>query len=593
VLEVRNQLTFEEQERLYFEINHRCQDTLQEIIDNPTEFSAEELHPVMQVIQQKAQEWLEDLYQRSTPEISLRLAIEAYTPDLDQKIEVQVVVENRMGRSPVEALELVVLEEPELFVLLRADLRLEGALRGGETYIILVPVQVLDSTLRSGVFSMSVFAQYRTRANEVNRTSHHAFPIRLYIDVEFTPIDNPYAAYAQGGIVNDPSMFYGRSELISYVLSQLIRENSSRSKCIIFYGQKRVGKSSILHHLKLRLETNARMLVVILDHISVILDDNARVEFEYRFYWNILSILRYAIEDRTAIQRVDQLPRLPTLDITIPTFEAFVTSSSPLQFFKETMTNLLRAMSRDEAWRNIRIVLLIDEFSYLYWEIMRGRIADSFMKSWKSLLEANFFDVILVGQDVMRSFIQRYPNEFGITQTERIGYLLVEDARRLIDEPIRIGGSAGESRYREQAIERILELTAGNPFYIQIICAQLVEYMNRKRIMLITRADVEQVTDGLIRGVNTLGLDKFDNLVNSGDFSSDAISDHDILVVLREIARNSQTGPCSRTDISCETSTPIDVILDDLVSRDVLERERSQYYQIRVSLFKEWLLNQQ
>ena len=55
-----------------------------------------------------------------------------------------------------------------------------------------------------------------------------------------------------------------------------------------------------------------------------------------------------------------------------------------------------------------------------------------------------------------------------------------DEARRLIDEPIRIGGRQGDSRYREQAIDRILNLTAGSPFYIQIICNRLVEYMNVK-----------------------------------------------------------------------------------------------------------------
>ncbi len=215
------------------------------------------------------------------------------------------------------------------------------------------------------------------------------------------------------------------------------------------------------------------------------------------------------------------------------------------------------------------------------------------MKNWKALLQENYFNAVLVGQDVMPKFKQRFPNEFGTTQDERVTYLRREDASRLIDEPIRIRGRYGESRYRERAIDRILDLTAGSTFYIQILCNRLVEYMNRKRAGLVTEADVEQVKDELVRGVNALGLDKFDNLINSGDTSEDAISDEDALKVLMAIAVNSKTGPCSRNSITCETHTPVDVILDDLVKRDVVERERGQYFSIRVGLFKEWLIAHQ
>ncbi len=93
--------------------------------------------------------------------------------------------------------------------------------------------------------------------------------------------------------------------------------------------------------------------------------------------------------------------------------------------------------------------------------------------------------------------------------------------------------------------------------------------------------------------MNALGLDRFDNLINSGDVRPDAISDEDARRVLVAIAVNSQTGPSSRGAIACETRTTIDTILDDLVKRDVVERERGQYYRIRVGLFKEWLVAHQ
>jgi hypothetical protein len=106
----------------------------------------------------------------------------------------------------------------------------------------------------------------------------------------------------------------------------------------------------------------------------------------------------------------------------------------------------------------------------------------------------------------------------------------------------------------------------------------------------VTDADVEQIKAELITGASSLGRDKFDNLINSGDTSPDAIVDQDIIAVLASIAVNSRTGPCSRSSIACETKASIDDILEDLVRRRVLERERDSYYRITVGLFKDWLI---
>ena len=347
------------------------------------------------------------------------------------------------------------------------------------------------------------------------------------------------------------------------------------------FGQKRSGKSSVLYHLKTLLQKNPDILVLDLGNIGAIQDENSSVQLLYQILKRILTELEYAVEDR-----VDE--GFSPLALSVPNDREFYNHPAPLQCFEETFAKLKRLASKQADWRDMRVVLLIDEFQYIYSQIATGKISESFMNNWKALLQANYFNAVLVGQDVMPKFKLRFPNEFGTTQDERVTYLKPEDARRLIDEPIRIGDRQGESRYRENAIERILDLTAGSPFYIQIICNRLVEYMNVKRARLMTEADVEQVKNELIRGVNALALDKFDNLINSGDTSADAISDEDALKILKTIADNSGTGPCHRDRMGGEIL--VDTILDDLVKRDVVECDQGQYYRIRVGLFNEWLI---
>ena len=570
------------------QIDSRCQDLLSEIEGTPTKLSVEEIYPVVDKIREKVSSRLLELYESSVPQLTLRLPVESYTPDNNQQIEIQITVNNRLGCSPAEALELVVQEYADIYSLAVSEVKSESSLRGGDQRILRIPIRISKEALESQTFSLPVYVQYRTRSAEIIQTPVNNFSIRLYSEDEFEPIDNPYAAYAEGGVVGDPNMFFGRDEMIGNV-AKAIQESKSQSKCVVIYGQKRAGKSSILYHLKSNLEIDDKLLILDVGNIGKFLDDNSSstYPFLHLILWSIIRRLEYAIEDRIEAGK-------SSIDMTFPsTDKEFFEHPSPLILFADIFDKFKRQANKNGDWQNTRAVLLIDEFQYIYAQILAGRIPESFMRNWKALLQENYFSAVLVGQDVMPNFKQRFPNEFGTTQDERVTYLKRDDAIRLIYEPIRVGGRQGESRFRERAIERILDLTAGSPFYVQILCNRLVEYMNRKRARLVTEADVEQVKDELVRGANALGLDKFDNLLNSGDTSKDAISDSDALKVLTAMALNSQTGPCNRNNLNCETTIFVESILDDLVKRDVIDRERGQYYSIRVGLLKEWLVAHQ
>ena len=580
-LELCRQVTFEERERLCSQLDTSCQTLRREIEESPTKLSVEDVYPITEVIQGKVNAYLKELHETSKPQMTIRLPVESYVPNPDRKIDVQIVVQNEKGRSPAESLELVIEGDKAFFTVTELDIKRDESLRGGEQSILKVPLRVTDEALDSQTFSLPIYARYRTRAGEQEETPFENLSVRLYSEDEFDTIENPYAAYAEGGIVGDPTMFFGRDELIQNI-AQAIQESRLQSKCVLVFGQKRSGKSSVLYHLKKALETDRKLLVLDLGNIGLLSDRDAKKPLLYQFLNRILTTLARAIRRK---QRDGFIP----LELSIPPSKEFYEHPAPLQCFEETFEELKDLVSHQEDWRDVQVVLLMDEFQYIYARIVADEIPESFMQNWKALLQANYFSAVLVGQDVMPKFKAQFPNEFGTTQDERVTYLRPDDARNLIDEPIRIDGRQGDSRYREQAIERILDLTAGSPFYIQMLCNRLVEYMNAKHAGLVTEADVEQVKNGLISGVNALDLDKFDNLINSGDTSANAILDEDALKVLKVIADNSRTGHCRRDRIDCDTSLPVDTILADLEKRDVVEC-REQSYRIRVGLFKEWLI---
>jgi len=325
----------------------------------------------------------------------------------------------------------------------------------------------------------------------------------------------------------------------------------------------------VLYHLKRRLP---EQFIPIKFSVGDIANDPSVRTFLYR----IIKELSNALEERfpKAFEAAER-PKLSDL------------SESPELIFNDYMDDTLRRLRAIQP--EARLILLLDEFSYLYSEIQAGALPRTFMRFWKALTERGYFSTVLVGQDSMPRFMEAFPNEFQVAQPERVTYLTDEDARRLIEDPIRIP-ETGDSRYRGRAVERLLQLTAGSPYYIQIFCNRLVEYMNSNRAIYVTDADIERVKQELLRGQNRLTDGQFDNLLSSADEYTNLISAADARAVLTQIAQHTRHQDwCDAGRIQAHTSKPLAEVLEDLVRREVLEKQNDNY-RIRVGLFKEWLL---
>jgi hypothetical protein len=583
------QRSFEERERLCLRFDQLCKDLLEEISASPTKISVEILYPMVESLQVKMKEHLQEVYSMASPRLNIRPALDSYTPNDDHCIDVQIVVANDRGCSPAEVFELLIVDEilsqseKQPFTIdPTSETAVRELIRGGEQHIFTLRLRLTEHGLQQQAFSLPICVLYQARSTEGSSSERANLPLSLAKAEQFTEIFNPYSSYARGGVVVKKSMFFGRDSVIERV-TRVICEAREERKSLVIFGQKRSGKSSILYHLNKHFEDVEDLLVLNIGDIGALLEEATTQSLLTRIFWSILSALQSALKDEEANGR-------PSLGLSFLRDVEFYNHPYPVGCFKEYFQEFKRAIARVPEWQDIRVIVLIDEFSYIYGKIMTGDITDDFMKIWKGILEGYFFSLVLVGQDTMPKFIQKYPNGFGTIEEIRLNYLEDIDARALIVDPIRIGGREGESRYREKAVESIIDLTAGSPFYIQIVCNRLVMYMNTKRTPLVTEADVDQVKQKFIQGAQALDENDFDNLLASGDNAPDAISSTDAKSVLKAIAVNSRRGPCKRDAITCQTSQPIDIILEDLVRRQVIEQKDDQYYRIKVGLFKEWLL---
>lgn len=569
-----------ERERLAAIIKNRISLAIDDIEKNPTRISLELFHSYLHALNRIVEDHFSQIQNAAEPDqLQVKLAIEKYSMGIDDAIECQVTISNETGRSPASNLTISVLQSPaDEYTPIQQKVVVADALQGGQSVTYLLPLQVKQKAKQAQVFSLYYRLSYSTRAGREIETNNLALPIQIGSATEFQSFANPYAAHAEGSAVKDPKMFFGRELLLNRLVEAI--GQSETNKSFVIYGQKRTGKSSVLYHLRRRLiEGYQQYRVVPVDFsIGDIVNEISDATFMYRIIQRLDDIFEIDLPQRG----------LSPLQIPRPSLEDFL--RSPQLMFAEFMSDLRRTMNQYEDFRNVRFVLLLDEFSYVYGEIVGGKLNESFMKAWKAMLEKGYFGSVLAGQDVMRQFIDAYPNEFQVAQSERVTYLAKSDARDLIVNPILISETQ-ESRYRGSAVERLIELTAGSPFYIQIFCNRLVEYMNRRNATYVTDADIERIADDLIGGANAIGVDKFDNLITPGDKGTGLVPKSDALAVLRSVAFNTRTQPfCDRSSINVSTTISVSDVLEDLVAREVLEQTSSTLYRIKVGLFHRWLL---
>ncbi|WP_321507684.1 tetratricopeptide repeat protein [uncultured Methanoregula sp.] len=314
--------SFEEKERTAHLLRDRCESIKTEINYNPTRLSIEEIFPIIDFIQIETNKSINELYRTSAPQISLGLAIDSYYPDNNNRIDLQIAVKNKAGCSPSESMYIIIDPNEKYFsTVFRDEIRLPESLRGGEETPVPITIEVSEDAINSQIFPISIYAKYQTRTGEEKITSNQSFSIKLSPQETFDFIPNPYSAYAEGGPVQDPNMFYGRDDLINNIITT-IRTTPHQGKCIVIYGQKRSGKSSILYHINQRLKDDSNILILDLGNIGKILDPSSKTPLLHVLLQWIL------IQFRTKLN--DFYDRgYPDLKITIPSDIEFLIIHPP------------------------------------------------------------------------------------------------------------------------------------------------------------------------------------------------------------------------------------------------------------------------
>lgn len=561
------QTAYVERERLYGFAMRTINTLVGEYERAPTPTSLELMVPYLRALEEQLRSHFAEYERGAEPErLDVEIVVDRFLLP-DGEVHIQLEVSNAPGTSPVSNVVLTVLPSED-YVETGHQVEVAASIAAGESHICPITLHASDKAIQQQLITLHCEISFTLRSQQSRAARVDPKSIRLHPEAAWTEIENPYNA---GPAVGDEKMFKGRDHLLEELAAAFSQPNQGS---IVVYGQKRAGKSSVLLHLERRLER---------PNIAVsfsMLELAGEVEFAA-----VLYKIGSECQNRLAGLAEEEEPgvtppgRPDLLDIRL----------SPQQMFIEYMRDLRRWMRTVPGLADGRLVLLIDEFSMLHRHIRSGAVTEDFMKGWKAMLEAGLFRCVLVGNDLMPRFISEFPNEFQVARQERVSYLDTTAAVDLIVSPISMPD--GTSRYRGNAVERILKLTGQSPYYIQLFCQRLVQYMNSDGVrgVAIGPADVEAVAAKMVRGRESLNENEFDNLLTPGDKDATDISSELAEEVLRATAQMWGGTMMHEAPKGKNTHPKAEYVLADLLRREVLERASGGRYRIRVGLFAEWL----
>lgn len=278
--------------------------------------------------------------------------------------------------------------------------------------------------------------------------------VSIRTKIPFVQIPNPYVV---GNPLRGQEMFFGRQEDLDWIQQRLERRGN---EMILLFGPQRIGKTSMLHQI-CRGRAGAKVLPFFFDTQQIIPELQQDADF-------------YHLLTREMLLQMPQSAR------------AFIAAD---RYTAETFRRLLKFLHESQPDRIA--VLLFDEIENLEYKFKRGTLTSSVLFFLAALLDGEIpVSFVATGSEQLENL------EFADwkiltkkTIPRRISLLNPKEARRLIMEPVQ-----GYVLYDEGLPESILRLTAGHPYYTQLLCQTTVDYLNQNQRFSLSQTELHKIT---------------------------------------------------------------------------------------------------
>ena len=375
-----------------------------------------------------------------------------------EKTEVTLVLHNN-GRAPAENIIAMLNDDPGYVV--QSEPQRIPLLPPGRSRQITFQLepQVTDR------FRLGLTIAYDDR-NQRNRQIAFGDMVNLLLPTrDFKPIFNPYLPGTP--LRSKSQLFFGRQQLFSFIADNA--GGWSQRNVFILIGQRRTGKTSTLLRLEHHLPDD--LLPVYIDCQSLGVSPGMGALFHD---------LAWLISDALGLRDIN-------IDVPAPE----VWQADPTGQFQRRFIPAVKALLPS----NTTLLLVFDEFEAFENLVEDGILPPTFFSFMRHLMQhSEGLSFIFVGTRRLEEMSADYWSVlFNIALYERITYLSEEAAIQLITEPV-----APDLIYDDLAIDKILRVTAGHPYFVQLVCYALVKRANAERTGYVTISDVNATLDEML-----------------------------------------------------------------------------------------------
>ncbi len=343
--------------------------------------------------------------------------------------------------------------------------------------------------------------------------------------------------------------FYGREAVLRFVRNTL---TAPYQNVVVLYGQRRIGKTTLLYQL-MRPEQGPP------GFRPVYFDLQGRAEQQ-------LGDVLYGLA--RAIARAVGLPP--------PRREAFADDSHFQYGFLPTL---------DAALGGERLLLLVDEFDVLGGEEVPPDAAYyvlfSYLQDLLIVEQRRLAFVFVVGRRI-DELPSRIKATFKSAQCKRISVLDAAAAECLIREP-----ASGVLSYSQGAVDQLLQLTSGHPYFLQLLCYELFERAIRSQTTVVTE---EAIGEDLLAAAMELGMGGlawfWDEFPPAERFILAAIAH---LTARGRPATLSQIGQALREHGVQLQGMELSTAPAELIEWEIIEPCGKDAYRFRVEFLRRWL----
>ncbi|MFW5709160.1 MAG: HD domain-containing protein [Chloroflexota bacterium] len=308
----------------------------------------------------------------------------------------------------------------------------------------------LEINCTVGIRDLNLEEQIDTSLNELRKTHRilnytiwRLFPgeSRVIVSQSDRRRYNPYTLRQ----IRTAGMFFGREKEIERIKHTLLDGNAF----IVLYGQKRIGKTTLMHQLE-------RLIPDETDFLPVMFDAHSVIPFTVDSFLYLLAESAYPLiltelqggEDRRGL-------RLRQRDL----------AQNPFRVFANWVGIV------EQRLNGTRLLFMIDEFTVAEELTRRGQLDRSFFDGLQWLAEKKQVGFLIC---VHRHIFRRDSLSYGFLQRGTplgLEELDEDAASRLVRTPM-----ANRFDIADETVARIIRLTNRHPYYIQALCQQIFNY---------------------------------------------------------------------------------------------------------------------